>query len=325
MKCICYERQGTAEVLQYKETPTPAPAADEVLVKVHASGVNPSDVKIRGGARGGMPFARQIPHSDGAGVIEAVGDNVKQPRLGERVWLWNAAIGRAHGTCAEYIALPAVQAAPLPATVDFAEGACLGVPLMTAVYGVYGDGPVDGQTVLVTGGAGAVGYYAIQAARLGGAQVITTVSGEQKSAHATNAKPDHIINYKTANVAERILEITGGRGVDKIVEVEFGGNLAVSRQILKAGGVIAAYGSANTPEPALPFYPLMFNNTSLSMFLIYGIDAAARRQVLQVIAKIMPALKHAVTQTWPLEQTRQAHEIVESGMQIGNIVVSVAR
>ena len=321
MKCVWYEEIGSAEVLHYGDMPMPVPATGEVLVKIHASGVNPSDVKIRGGARGDMPFARQIPHSDGAGVVEAAGDQTGQAQLGRRVWLWNAAIGRTHGTCAEYIALPASQTAPLPATTDFAAGACFGVPLMTAAYGVHGDGVAVGRTVLVAGGAGAVGHYAVQLARLAGAQVITTVSSEQKSAHAASAQPDYIINYKTEDVAARVLKITDGRGVDKIIEVEFGGNLVLNRQILKAGGVIAAYGSAAVPEPTLPFYPLMFNNASLRMFLIYKISAAARRRMLKIIDETAASLTHSIAQVLPLQQTRRAHEMVESGAHIGNIVV----
>ena len=329
MKTIWYEKQGAPGVLQFGETEKPAPQSGEVLVRVCASGVNPSDVKTRAGARGAMPFPRQIPHSDGAGIIETTGKNVSAERIGGRVWLWNAAIGRAFGTCAEYICIPEKQAVPLHQKTSFAEGACFGVPLMTAVYGVctacniYGGEEIKGKTVLITGGAGAVGFYAIQAAKLRGATVITTISGDSKKAHAAQANPDYIINYKTEDAAARILEITGGKGADGIVEVEFGGNLEISAKALKAGGTIATYGSAANPTPALPFYPFMFNNAALKMFFIYKINEEARQKTLNLIKEIEPELTHAVAETFPLIQTQKAHEKVESGEQIGNVVVEV--
>ena len=194
---------------------------------------------------------------------------------------------------------------------------------MTAAYGVLGDGAVDGQTILVTGGAGAVGHYAVQVARLNGAQVLTTVSGDEKKAHAKTANPDCIINYKEQNVAECVLDITNGVGVDRIVEVEFGGNLQTIGKILKSGGIIAAYGAMTVPEPVLPFYPFMFKNITLKMFLIYGISDTARLGVINKIKKMEAALTHAVSQFFPLSQTQQAHEMVESGAQIGKTVVTM--
>ena len=321
MKAVWYEKTGAAEVLCFGEMEMPSLAAGEVLVRVCASGVNPSDVKIRAGARGAMAFPRQIPHSDGAGIIEAVGEGVLASRIGERVWLWNAAIGRAHGTCAEYIAVPEKQAVALHEKTEFLQGACFGVPLMTAVYGVLGDGAVDGQTILVTGAAGAVGHYAVQVARLSGAQVLTTVSCDEKKAHAKTANPDCIINYKEQNVAECVLDITNGVGVDRIVEVEFGGNLQTTDKILKSGGIIAAYGAMAVSEPMLPFYSLMLKNITLKMFLIYGISEAARLGVINKIEKMEAALTHAVSLSLPLSQTQEAHEVVESGAQIGKTVV----
>ena len=321
MSAVWYEKNGTPEVLQFGETAMPHPAANEVLVKVCASGVNPSDVKTRAGARGEMSFARQIPHSDGAGIIEATGRNISESRIGERVWLWNAAIKRSFGTCAQYIALPAKQVVPLDSQTSFTAGACFGVPLMTAVYGACSGEKIKGKTILITGGAGAVGFYAIQAAKFFGAKVITTVSNEEKKAHAALANPDNIINYKSEDVAERVLEITDGAGVDRIMEVEFGGNAETSLKVIKPGGVIVGYGSAACPTPALPFYPLMFKNISLRMFLIYGIGAIARKKTITAIQKMEPHLIHAVAKTHPLSKTAEAHQLVESGKVIGNIVV----
>ena len=323
MRAVWYEQCGAPDVLRTGDVKMPCPAAGEVLVRVRASGVNPSDVKTRAGARGKMAFARQIPHSDGAGVVTAIGAGVSADRVGERVWLWNAAIGRPDGSCAEYVALPANQAVGLDAQTGFHEGACFGVPLFTAVHGVYADGDVEGKTVVVSGGAGAVGFYAVQAAKLGGATVITTVSNDDKRAHVLRANPDCVVNYKTDNVAECVADFTGGKGADRIVEVEFGGNLSSTVDMIRTGGVIAAYGSMADAAPRLPFYPLMFKNITVRMFLIYGIDDAARADALFRIKKMEPQLVHAVAKVIPLEQIHAAHEIVESGRVIGNVVVDV--
>src|SRR5262249_2809851 len=232
MKAAWYEKTGNArEGLRVGELPDPEPGPGEVLVRVHFSGVNPSDVKSRAGLRGGMAFPRVIPHSDGAGVIEAAGRAVDPGHVGERAWLWNGQWSRAYGTAAERIALPAAQAVPLPAEVGFTAGACLGIPALTAHRSVFADGPVAGQTVLVTGGAGTVGHYAIELAKFGHANVIATVSGPEKARAARTAGADHVLDYRREDVAARVLEITGGAGVDRIVEVEFGGNLATSSAI----------------------------------------------------------------------------------------------
>ncbi|MEM6550173.1 MAG: NADPH:quinone reductase [Pseudomonadota bacterium] len=325
MKAICYEGFGpAAEVLALRDLPTPDPGPGEVLVEIHASGVNPSDVKLRAGARPSatMAYPLVVPHSDGAGIVRAVGDGVPDTRIGERVWLWNGQWRRAHGTAAERIALPAEQAVPLPETTSFAEGACLGIPAMTAWAAVLGDGPVAGQTVLVTGGAGTVGRYAIQMARLAGAQVITTVSGPEKAAHAGPA--DHVINYREADVAARVLEITGGKGVERVVEVDFGANLAVTEQIIAERGTVAAYASAAAMAPVLPFYPLMFRNTRLWMLIVYLLDPEMRaRGHAQLTAWLeQAALSHAVAETHPLPDAALAHQSVETGRKLGSVVVT---
>lgn len=324
MKAIVYDRFGpAAEVLRLADLPTPAPGPGEVLVRLHASGVNPSDVKLRAGARPGatMAYPEITPHSDGAGVIEAVGDGVDPARAGQRVWIWNGQWRRQYGTGAEYIALPADQAVALPEGTGFAEGACFGIPAMTAWTALYFDGPIAGQTVLVTGGAGTVGRYAIQMARLGGAEVITTVSGTAKAAHAGPA--DHVINYREEDTAARVLDITGGRGVDRIVEVEFGGNLDATVQMIAEGGTIAAYASAAEMMPALPFYPLMFKHVRLHMLLVYLLDPATRRRGEAQLTEWLAAgqLSHAVAETHPLAETAAAHRAVEAGGKLGSVVV----
>ena len=326
MKAVWYEGFGPAdEVLVHGEMPAPEPGPGEVLVKVHASGVNPSDVKLRAGARPGakMEWPRIVPHSDGAGVIEAVGQGVDAQRVGQRVWIWNGQWRRPFGTAAEYIAVPEEQAVFLPGNVSFAEGACLGIPAMTAWAAVMGDGPVDGQKVLVTGGAGSVGRYAVQMARIAGAEVITTVSGPEKAAHATGAH--HVINYREEDVAARIMEITDGHGVDRIIEVDFGANLPVTERVIAERGTVAAYASAGEMTPTLPFYPLMFRNTRLWMLIVYLLDQAMRRRGEGELTTWLEqgALSHAVATTFPLAETAAAHRAVEAGEKLGTVVVEI--
>ena len=326
MRAVWYETNGAADaVLTCGELPDPQPGPGEVRVSLRASGVNPSDVKARAGARGPLAFPRIIPHSDGAGVIDAVGAGVSPSRVGERVWLWNAQWQRPNGTCAELVCLPEAQAVLLPANTGWDAGACLGIPASTAAHAVFADGDVTGQTVLVTGGAGAVGHYAIQLARWGGARVIATVSGAEKAAAARAAGADAAVNYREGNTAEAILAANGGEKVDRIVEVEFGGNLAISNAVLRAGGVIAAYGSMADPNPALPFYPMMFNHSTVRMLLVYLLSATQRAAAVDRVNAALTdgALRHAIAASYPLAETAAAHQAVESGKLIGNAVVMI--
>ncbi len=326
MKAAWYEKIGAAnEVLQVGELADPIPQAGEVLVEIKASGVNPSDVKTRAGARGELQFPKIIPHSDGGGVITAVGEGVDEDRIGKSVWLWNAAFGRADGTCAEMIALPSEQAVNLPDETSFEAAACLGIPASTAFYGMLCDGSVEGQTVLVTGGAGAVGYYGIQLAKWSGANVIATVSGDEKAAIANDAGADLIINYRDDDVVTAVKDFTNGHGVDRILEVEFGGNLSVSKEVIKPNGTIAAYGSVAVMEPSLPFYDLMFKGVKLNTYLIYIVSKSDRSSIINGLNRAMDdgALKHLVTQTYALDEIIDAHESMESNQVIGNIVVQI--
>ena len=326
MKAAWYEKIGAAnEVLQIGEMADPIPQAGEVLVEIKASGVNPSDVKTRAGARGELQFPKIIPHSDGGGVITAVGEGVDEGRIGKNVWLWNAAFGRADGTCAEMIALPSEQAVNLPDETSFEAAACLGIPASTAFYGMLCDGSVEGQTVLVTGGAGAVGYYGIQLAKWSGANVIATVSGDEKAAIANDAGADLIINYRDDDVVTAVKDFTNGHGVDRILEVEFGGNLSVSKEVIKPNGTIAAYGSVAVMEPSLPFYDLMFKGVKLNTYLIYIVSESNRSLIINGLNTAMDdgALKHLVTQTYALDEIIDAHESMESNQVIGNIVVQI--
>lgn len=326
MKAVWYERFGPAdEVLVLGEMDTPVPGPGEVLVRVHASAVNPSDVKLRAGARPGavMAFPRIVPHSDGAGVIEAVGEGVDPARVGARVWLWNAGWQRAFGTAAEYVALPSAQACDLPNETSFEEGACLGIPAMTAWYALFGDGAdLSGQTVLVTGGAGTVGRYACQMARRAGAQVIATVSSEEKGRHST---ADDWINYRDDDVETAVMDLTGGRGVDRIVEVDFGVNQATALQVIRPGGVIAAYASAGAMEPVLSFYPFMFKNVTLRMLIAYLIPPEVHRLGAARLTGWLAegALSHAAIASGGLADVVAAHARVAAGDKMGTIVLSV--
>ena len=197
MRAVWYEAYGPAkEVLKFGEIETPGPGAGEVRVRLHASGANPSDYKARLGSRGEMRWPRVIPHSDGAGVIESVGEGVDASRAGERVWIYNGQWERSYGTAAEFIVVPERQAVPLADSVDFAQGACLAIPAMTAHRALFLDGPIAGQTALVTGGAGAVGRYGVQLGKWGGATVIATVSSDEKAEIALDAGADHVVNYR---------------------------------------------------------------------------------------------------------------------------------
>jgi NADPH2:quinone reductase len=326
MKAAWYDRNGPArEVLQVGALPEPAPGPGEVLVRVHVSGVNPSDVKSRAGARGGMAFPRIVPHSDGAGVIEAVGPGVDKARIGERVWLWNGQWRRPFGTAAERIAVPAAQAVRLPDGVDFEAGACMGIPAMTAEACLFSDGPIDGKTVLVTGGAGAVGHYAIQLAKWSGARVIATAGRAETVAACRDAGADLVIDYKRERVAERLRDATGGAGIDRVVEVEFGGNLETSLAAIKENGVIAAYASMGAPTPPLPFYPLMFKAVTLRLVLVYILSPEARRRSIANLTAALEAgaLTHPLAGRFPLDDIARAHEAVEAGNKLGQILVSI--
>jgi len=327
MKAVWYERVGpAAEVLIHGELPDPEPGPREVRVRLRASGVNPSDAKTRAGvSKRPTMFSKIIPHSDGAGVIDRVGPGVPAGRVGERVWVFNAQWERPFGTAAEMVALPENLAVPLPDAIEFAAGACLGIPAMTAHRCLFADGPITEETVLVTGGAGVVGHYAIQLAKWARATVIATVSSTEKAEHAHAAGADYVIDYKREAVAERILELTDGRGVDRIVEVELGGNLPLLSRVLKPQGVVAAYASMGVREPVLPVYPLMARNTTIEMVLVYTISDEAKRWAVDDISDWLETgePKFAIAARFSLERLAQAHDLVERGDKIGHVIVDI--
>jgi NADPH2:quinone reductase len=327
MRAAFYEQVGPArDVLRLAELPDPEPASGEVRVRIQWSGVNPSDVKTRGGVRSRtLAFPRIVPHSDGMGVIDRVGAGVAARRVGERVWLWNAAWGRPFGTAAEYCCLPERMAVPLPDAVDGAAGACLGIPALTALHAVLMDGGVAGKAVLVAGGAGAVGHYALQlASRFGAARVITTVSSAAKAALAREAGADDVIDYKTEDGAGRVRELTGGAGVDRVIEMDLAANGALNLEVLRTGGECVAYGSGPTPL-ALPFLPLIAKNLQLKFFMVYHLSDADRARAQATLQRLLSRgeLMHNIAERLPLARIAYAHEIVEQGRAVGNVVLAI--
>lgn len=325
MKAAFYTRTGTArDVLQLADLPEPAPGVGEVKVRLHWSGVNPSDVKSRADLRGrGMSYPRVIPHSDGAGVIESVGPGVSAARVGERVWVWNGAFGRPDGTAAECIVLPAAQAVALPAKVPMEAGACLGIPALTALHAVRGYGGVAGQRVLVAGGAGAVGHYAVQFARLLGArQVIASVSSTAKAALALEAGAHATVDYRAEPLAARVAELTQGEGLDRVIEVDVAANGAVDAEMLRPGGCAVVYGSGKGSFE-LPFFPQIAKNLSWHFFIVYSLSPADRAAAEATLRWMLEAglLQHRIDRRLDLADIVQAHEAVESGTLVGNLVL----
>lgn len=328
MRAAIYRQTGAArDVLNLQERDRPEPGPGEVRVRVAFSGVNPSDVKSRAGLRRStLPFPEIIPHSDGAGVIDAIGPGVDPARAGERVWLWNAAWNRAHGTAAQWVCLPQAQAVPLPAPVQLAEGACLGIPALTAAHAVLREGGVAGKTVLVAGGAGAVGHYAVQTARLAGAaEVIATVSSAEKAQRARDAGAHHVINYRTDDVVEAAMQLTRQRGVDRIIEVDLATNVALDVRVIAPDGHIVVYGS-RAAEIGVPFAASILKNVHYAFFIVYHLSAPDRDQATAQLQRWLAddALVHALDRTYGLHDIVAAHERVESGEAIGNVVLDCA-
>jgi NADPH:quinone reductase len=326
MRAAWYERQGeAADVLQVGLLEQPTPGPGEVRVRIHASGVNPSDTYGRRGGAAPMAFPRVIPHQDGAGVIESVGPGVPAERVGERAWVYEATWNRPGGTAAEFCVVPAQRAVRLPDTVDFDAGACLGIPALTAHRAVFADGPVTGQTLLVTGGAGAVGTAAVQLAKWGGATVLATVSSGAKAAVARDAGADHTVNYKTEDVAAAVRRLTGDAGADRIVEVDFGGNLSTSLQVVKLHGTIASYATRGDAEPKLPFRSLMVKNITVRAILVYTMPESAKVAGAADVTRALEegALRPLIGARMPLESIAEAHTAVERGTIVGNVVLNV--
>jgi NADPH2:quinone reductase len=328
MRAVWYDRQGPArDVIVTGELPTPEPGPGEVRVKLEAAGVNPSDTYRR---RGAVPkeYQRVIPSSDGAGTIDRTGPGVAASWVGKRVWLYNGQRnGRWMGTGAEYIALSADLVTPLPDHVSFAEGATVGIPAMTAHRCVFVAGPVQGRFVLVTGGAGAVGHYAVQLAAWAGAEVIATVSSATKADRARAGGAAHVINYRQEDVATRVREITGGAGVDHVVDVDFGGNLAAVLASVRDSGSIAFYATNGDREPRLPVREIMGKNLALYGMVLPTSPHESRKRAQSDIARwtATPGRLLSVAAEFPLYETAAAHEAVEKGDKVGTVVIACAR
>lgn len=334
MRAAWYDRTGPAdEVFRLGELPTPTPGAGEVLVAMRASGINPSDTKARAGWRSSaQPAARTVPHSDGAGVVEAVGPDVDPSWVGRRVWLWNAQgattygtrNGPTVGTAAEYAVVPLRHAAPLPDGTSFETGACLGVPACTAHHAVFADGDVRGQTVLVQGGAGAVGELAVQFAAHAGATVIATVGSHEKAKLARAAGASLVIDRHKEDVVATVLAFARG-GVDRIVEVDFGANAEADAKMIAVNGTISSYSSTSHPEPVLPYYPLQFRGATLRFVQGYLLPDAVRRKAIEDIGTMLAAgtLRPKIAASFPLDEIAEAHRLVEGGRATGNVVVTI--
>jgi NADPH:quinone reductase len=326
VRAAWYTRNGEArDVLSVGEMPAPEPGPGEVRVRLHCSGVNPSDVK----SRRGRPLVgeRVIPHSDGAGVVDKVGDGVPPSRIGERVWTWNGQWRRPFGTAAEYIALPSEQAVPLPDGIGFAEGACLGIPATTAFQAVRLVPRVEGRTLLVVGASSAVGHYATRIASLAGARVIGTVGSAGKAAHARAAGAAETIDYKTEDVAARVAELTGGKGVDAVIDMDLSSTAGlVGKGVLAPHGTLVCYGSNRMDEVGIPFREFLFRNIALRFYVVYELLPEDRQAVLAGLKELLEGgrLLHTIGARFPLERIVEAHEAVEGGRVLGNVVVDLA-
>ena len=321
MRAASYDRHGpAAEVLEVRDVEPPAPGPGEVLVKVAFSGINPTDWKSRSGATPRPIDGYQIPHHDGAGVIEAVGEGVSPARVGQRVWLWLAAAGRRWGTAAEWTVVPEDQAVPLPDGTSLELGATLGVPAMTAHWCLFADGPVTGKTVLVAGGAGAVGHFAIELAAWGGARVIATASGPQKAELARQAGAAQVVNYRDPGAADQIRAAAGR--TDRVIEVALGTNLALDLAVASPGSTIVSY-AAEPSDPVLPVRACMTANVVLRFVLLYGVPRPALRRAAEDInaALTAGALTGLPVHRFGLADIVAAHEAAEAG-PLGKVLVA---
>ncbi len=323
MRAAWYEKQGPPnDSLVVGDMPEPTPATGELRIRIAVSGVNPGDVKKRQDTFGvGMPYPRVIPHSDGAGVVDHVGDGVDSKWIGQRVWCFGAQSYRPFGTAAELCVVPEAQASELPDDVSFEQGAVLGIPGLTAHRAIHAGGPVEGRTVLVQGGAGAVGTCAVRLGRLAGATVIATVQTPEQADIAKEAGAHHVVQSGEGS-ATRVAAIAPG-GVDHIVEVAFAANIASDERMLNLGGSIATYAS-NAPDATIPFWPLVFKNVRVFFLGSDDFPLDAKRQAAR-------DLNDAIQKGWvglpvgarfALEDIAEAHAFIEERKGSGRVVVT---
>lgn len=324
MKTALYTRNGSADaVLELRDKPKPTPQSGEVLVKLATSGVNPSDVK----SRAGRPLAGDyvIPHSDGAGIIESVGEGVDKARIGERVWIWNGQWQRQDGTAAEYIAVPELQATKLDDDISFETAACFGIPGLTAAHGVNLLEQTTSDTVLITGAGSSVGHYLTQMATLMGRKVIGTASAS-KHEIVMEAGAIACVDYQNQDVGEEVLKLTKGEGVGAVIDMDFAStSRLVSSPALKPSASIFCYGSNDMGDIPVAFRDLLFKQLQFQFFLVYSLDGAQRIAAIDRLNWFMRS-GHAntrITHVLPLDEIVQAHELVESGKANGNVVLSL--
>ena len=324
MRAAFYEAQGPArEVLKVGIMVDPTPGPGELRIRVAASGINPGDIKKRQDAFGyGMPYPRVIPHSDGAGVVDLVGNDVPTDWIGRRVWCYGAQSYRAFGTAAEYAVLPVEQVVTLPESVSFAQGACLGIPAITAHRCVHVAGPVAGRTVLVQGGAGAVGVCAVQLARRAGAIVIATVRSSPDEAVALQAGANHVLRHGT-DLTDRVRALAPD-GVHHIVEVAFGANIATDLELLAVRGSVATY-ATDAGSPAIPFWPLLFKNIRVDFLGSDDFTPADKAEAARAVTEALAAgwVGMPIAARFPLEEIATAHEAVEASRHRGRVLVTL--
>ena len=326
MQAAWFDRFGSPEVLKVGEFETARVQAGDVLIRMHTSGVNPSDTKKRAGA---FPHLLDngpvIPNSDGAGVIEAVGMGVSHSRIGERVWVYQAQFERLHGSAAQYLAIESKRAVKLPDNTSFTIGACMGIPAMTAHRCVFADGSVENHIVLITGGAGRVGHYAIQWAKMGGATVIATASSETSEQQCIEAGADFVVDHTNPDMVDNVLAFTQGIKVDRVIDVEFGANLERVLKLIRVGGVIASYSSMSVPQPKLPFKEMMFLDLTIRLVIVYAIPEEAKQDAISDITQALEAnnLLHRIAASYPLRDIADANRKIEKGGFYGCVVVDI--
>lgn len=340
MRAVAYTETGPPEVLRLIDRPVPEPGPGEVRVRVGVSAVNPTDWKARRGRRPGeaLAFPAMVPNQDGAGVVDAVGLRVTGLAVGDRVWMWEAAWARAEGTAQELVVLPSRQVVPLPDSASFDVGAALGIPALTAhrCLTVADGGPtrvspgaLAGRTVLVAGGAGAVGNRAIHLARWAGAIVIATVSSPGKRALARAAGADHVVDYRAGDARATIRDLAP-RGVDIVVEVAPSTNAALDAAVLALNGTVAVYADEGAPAASLPPFKLMVRNVRYQFILVYTVPEAAKAHAVADVSAAVAAGALAVGEDaglplhrFPLERTAEAHAAVEAGVT-GKVLIDVS-
>ncbi|MDX3933879.1 NADPH:quinone reductase [Stenotrophomonas sp.] len=327
MRAAYYDRQGPAEeVLCVAELPLPQPGPGEVRIRVHVSGLNPTDLKARTGFSSLMVFPRIVPHQDGAGVIDAVGDLEEAGRIGQRVWIYEAQCGRANGTAAEFVVVPSGQAVPLPEGVSFEVGASLGIPALTAHRCLFADGDIRGLKVLVQGGAGVVGTAAILLAKWAGAWVAATVMNPAQAIIARAAGADLVLDRLSDDVAEAISAHTQGEGVDRIVDVDVRKNLEIDLASLAPGGVISSYATTDAgDELSLPLLRAMIHGCVLRFVYIYSVPKDAKNEAIKDISACLVSgcyKPHFGLKT-KLENIADAHRALETGAVMGKVLINV--